>query len=135
MHSLLFYYQFVNSSYGFVSKSQQYAPLAFKELSVYNQFIDLSSLSKQGISKIARRKRMDILKLKRLNRKNQSSELLTKPEDIDDFVCFLASDSESDNDDDMDINITTTATKPKNRQTHNVTKDALFSSIGLTDTG
>lgn len=41
------------------------------------------------------------------------AELLTKPEDIDDFVCFLASDSESDNDDDMDINVTSTATKPK----------------------
>lgn len=58
---------------GFVSKSQQYAPPVFKETSVYNQFIDLSSLSKAGSYKTARRKRMDILKLKRLNRTNQSS--------------------------------------------------------------
>lgn len=63
------------------------------------------------------------------------AELLTKPEDIDDFVCFLASDSESDNDDDMYINVTATVTKQKNKQKPNITKDALFSGIGLTDTG
>ncbi|KAF3606080.1 hypothetical protein DY000_02048506 [Brassica cretica] len=90
------------SNRSFVSNSQQYASPAFKETSVYNQFIDLSSL-----------------------------KLLTKPEDI---VILLASDSESDNDDDMDINVTATVTKQKNKQTPNITKDALFSAIGLTDT-
>ena len=151
----------VHKILGFVSNSQQYASPAFKETSMYNQFIDLSSLSKAGSHKTARWKKMDILKLKRLNRKNKSSgnicihsyywktdfnwivfndffitvlvaELLTKPEDI---VILLASDSESDNDDDMDINVTATVTKQKNKQTPNITKDALFSAIGLTDTG
>nr|VDD51523.1 unnamed protein product [Brassica oleracea] len=35
----------------------------------------------------------------------------------------------------MDINVTATVTKQKNKQTPNITKDALFSAIGLTDTG
>lgn len=50
-------------------------------------------------------------------------------------MILLASDFESDNDDDMDINVTATVTKQKNKQTPNITKDALFSAIGLTDTG
>lgn len=64
-----------------------------------------------------------------------AAELLEKPEEINDFVCFLASDSESDNDDDVDINVTATASKSNSKQTPNFTKDALFSAIGLTDTG
>lgn len=64
---------------------------------------------------------------------------MEKPEDIDDFVCFVATDSESDEDENH-VNRNQTNVHRVHRKRKNIHSDILldegvFAPIGLTDNG